>query len=171
MASAPPAQLSRPFEIINGGGIMSHAEQLGGLVCAAQNCATNSPLSVVVRGRRCTARRPARGSLPWTTGTSYHPTRSTFYAAVDIPGVGTITATALAASIPDPAVFKTGRQFVAFLGLVPRRDSSGGKDRLGGIFEDGRSLSAQAAGPRRHIGAAACRQQHIGDGGLCARVA
>ena len=60
-----------------------------------------------------------------------------FHAAVDIPGVGIITATALAASIPDPAVFKTGRQFAAFLGLVPRRDSSGGKDRLGGISKMG----------------------------------
>jgi transposase len=48
-----------------------------------------------------------------------------------IPGVGLITATALAASIPDPSVFKCGRQFAAFLGLVSRQNSSGGKDRLG----------------------------------------
>lgn len=50
-----------------------------------------------------------------------------------IPGVGIITATALAASVPDPAVFKSGRQFAAYLGLVPRQNSSGGKDRLGHI--------------------------------------
>jgi transposase len=37
-----------------------------------------------------------------------------------IPGVGLITATALAASVPDPAAFKSGRQFAAYLGLVPR---------------------------------------------------
>ena len=54
-----------------------------------------------------------------------------------IPGVGIITATALAASIPDPAVFKTGRQFAAFLGLVPRQNSSGGKDRFGRISKMG----------------------------------
>ena len=54
-----------------------------------------------------------------------------------IPGVGIITATALSASVPDPAVFKTGRQFAAFLGLVPRQNSSGGKARLGRISKMG----------------------------------
>lgn len=54
-----------------------------------------------------------------------------------IPGVGLITATALAASVPDPAVFKSGRQFAAYLGLVPRQNSSGGKDRLGYISKMG----------------------------------
>ena len=50
-----------------------------------------------------------------------------------IPGVGIITARALAASVPDPSAFKSGRQFAAFLGLAPRQNSSGGKDRLGHI--------------------------------------
>jgi transposase len=54
-----------------------------------------------------------------------------------IPGVGIITATALAASVPDPAVFKSGRQFAAYLGLVPRQNSSGGKHRLGHISKMG----------------------------------
>ena len=54
-----------------------------------------------------------------------------------IPGVGLITATALAASVPDPTVFKSGRQFAAYLGLVPRQNSSGGKDRLGHISKMG----------------------------------
>ncbi len=54
-----------------------------------------------------------------------------------IPGVGIITATALAASVPDPSVFKSGRQFAAFLGLVPRQNSSGGKDRLGRVSKMG----------------------------------
>lgn len=54
-----------------------------------------------------------------------------------IPGVGIITATALAASIPDPSVFKSGRQFAAWLGLVPRQHSSGGKDRLGRVSKMG----------------------------------
>ena len=54
-----------------------------------------------------------------------------------IPGVGILTATALSASIPDPSVFKSGREFAAFLGLVPRQNSSGGKDRLGRISKMG----------------------------------
>lgn len=54
-----------------------------------------------------------------------------------IPGVGLITATALSASVPDPAAFRTGREFAAFLGLVPRQNSSGGKDRLGRITKMG----------------------------------
>lgn len=54
-----------------------------------------------------------------------------------IPGVGILTATALAASVPDPAVFRSGRQFAAFLGLTPRQNSSGGKDKLGRISKMG----------------------------------
>ncbi len=54
-----------------------------------------------------------------------------------IPGVGIITATALAASVPDPSVFRSGRQFAAWLGLVPRQNSSGGKERLGRVSKMG----------------------------------
>ena len=54
-----------------------------------------------------------------------------------IPGVGLITATALAASVPDPTVFRSGRQFAAWLGLVPRQNSSGGKERLGRVSKMG----------------------------------
>jgi len=54
-----------------------------------------------------------------------------------IPGVGIITATALSASISNPALFRSGREFAAFLGLVPRQNSSGGKDRLGRISKMG----------------------------------
>jgi transposase len=56
-----------------------------------------------------------------------------------IPGVGLITATALAASVPDASVFRSGRQFAAYLGLVPRQNSSGGKERLGRISKMGNS--------------------------------
>jgi transposase len=54
-----------------------------------------------------------------------------------IPGVGLISATALAASVPDPTLFRSGREFAAFLGLVPRQNSSGGKERLGRISKMG----------------------------------
>jgi transposase len=54
-----------------------------------------------------------------------------------IPGVGLISAAALAASVTDPSAFRSGREFAAFLGLVPRQNSSGGKDRLGRISKMG----------------------------------
>jgi transposase len=47
-----------------------------------------------------------------------------------IPGIGPITASAVVGSIGDAKTFKNGRQLAAWLGLVPRQDSSGGKDRL-----------------------------------------
>ncbi len=54
-----------------------------------------------------------------------------------IPGVGVITATALVATIGDASQFHSGRQLAAWLGLVPRQHSSGGKDRLGRISKRG----------------------------------
>jgi transposase len=54
-----------------------------------------------------------------------------------IPGIGPITATALVASIGDAKTFRNGRQLAAWLGLVPRQDSSGGKERLLGISKRG----------------------------------
>ncbi len=48
-----------------------------------------------------------------------------------IPGIGVITASALAATVTDPHQFTSGRQFAAWLGLTPRANSSGGKERLG----------------------------------------
>jgi len=56
-----------------------------------------------------------------------------------IPGIGPLTATALAATIADPSQFRSARQFAAWLGLVPRQNSSGGKDRLGRITKMGDS--------------------------------
>jgi transposase len=46
-----------------------------------------------------------------------------------IPGIGVIGATAIAASVPDAGVFKSGREFAAWIGLVPRQNSSGRKER------------------------------------------
>jgi transposase len=54
-----------------------------------------------------------------------------------IPGIGVIGATALAATIADPKAFKSGRDLAAFIGLVPRNNSSGGKQRLGPISKQG----------------------------------
>jgi transposase len=55
----------------------------------------------------------------------------------DIPGVGPALATALVASVGDPKAFRSGRDFSAWIGLVPRQNSSGGKDRLGSISKRG----------------------------------
>jgi len=54
-----------------------------------------------------------------------------------IPGVGPMLATALVASIADPQAFRSGRNFSAWIGLVPKQHSSGGKDRLGSISKQG----------------------------------
>jgi len=54
-----------------------------------------------------------------------------------IPGVGPMLATALVACVADPKVFRSGRNFSAWIGLVPKQHSSGGKDRLGSISKQG----------------------------------
>ena len=54
-----------------------------------------------------------------------------------IPGIGPIIATAIAATVADPNIFRSGRKFAAWLGLVPRQNSTGGKARLGGISKRG----------------------------------
>jgi transposase len=54
-----------------------------------------------------------------------------------IPGVGPLIASAIAASVPDPGVFKSGRDFAAWLGLTPRQNSTGGKEKLGAITKQG----------------------------------
>src|SRR5690606_8629264 len=54
-----------------------------------------------------------------------------------IPGIGPIGASALAASVTDPQQFRSGRDFAAWLGLTPRQNSTGGKERLGRITKMG----------------------------------
>lgn len=56
---------------------------------------------------------------------------------MEIPGVGILTATALLAKMPNPAEFKNGRQFSAYLGLVPRHEGTGGKNRNLGLSKRG----------------------------------
>ena len=56
---------------------------------------------------------------------------------MEIPGVGPLLASAIVAAMADPKAFKTGRNLAAWIGLVPRQNSSGGKERLGGITKQG----------------------------------
>ena len=67
----------------------------------------------------------------------------------EIPGVGVLTATAVVAAMGDPAAFRSGREFAAWLGLVPRHDGTGGRVRMLGISKRGRPVSADPADPRR----------------------
>jgi transposase len=54
-----------------------------------------------------------------------------------IPGIGPITASALVATVGDGGQFESGRHLAAWLGMVPRQDSTGGKTRLGRISKQG----------------------------------
>jgi transposase len=56
-----------------------------------------------------------------------------------IPGIGPIIAARITALVPDPSIFRSGRDFAAWIGLVPRQNSTGGKPRLGGISKRGNS--------------------------------
>jgi len=60
-------------------------------------------------------------------------------AIAEVPGIGRLTATALVATMGEARAFKSGREFVAFLGLVPRQSGTGGKVRLGSISKRGDS--------------------------------
>ena len=55
----------------------------------------------------------------------------------DCPGVGPALATALVATVADPRAFRSGRNFSAWIGIVPKQHSSGGKERLGSISKQG----------------------------------
>ena len=67
----------------------------------------------------------------------WHAGNATSRALATIPGIGPVTASAIVASITDPAMFRSGRELAAFLGLVPKQSSSGGKERLGRISKMG----------------------------------
>jgi transposase len=56
---------------------------------------------------------------------------------MEIPGVGPVLASAIVASVADPGAFQCGRNLTAWIGLVPRQNASGGKERLGGISKQG----------------------------------
>ncbi|MGB9066230.1 MAG: IS110 family transposase [Pseudolabrys sp.] len=68
---------------------------------------------------------------------AWHRSQETSKRLDAIPGVGPVLATAMVASIADPKAFRSGRNFSAWIGLVPKQHSSGGKDRLGSISKQG----------------------------------
>ena len=69
--------------------------------------------------------------------TAWHRSSETSRRLDDCPGVGPALATALVATVADPKAFRSGRNFSAWIGLVPKQHSSGGKDRFGSISKQG----------------------------------
>lgn len=69
--------------------------------------------------------------------TAWHKSNAVSQRLATIPGIGPIIATAIAATVAEPSAFRSGREFAAWLGLVPRQNSTGGKPRLGGISKRG----------------------------------
>jgi hypothetical protein len=63
---------------------------------------------------------------------AWHKANETGRRLATIPGIGILTAAAIAATVPDPSFFKSSREFAAWLGLTPRQNSSGGKIGLVG---------------------------------------
>ena len=68
---------------------------------------------------------------------AWHRSNETSRRLDEIPGVGPALATALVASIGNPKAFRSGRDFSAWIGLVPKQRSSGGKEKLGSITKQG----------------------------------
>jgi transposase len=68
---------------------------------------------------------------------SWHRSNATSVRLATIPGIGPLIASAMAATLTDPSTFRNGREFSAWLGLVPRQNSTGGKQRLGRISRQG----------------------------------
>jgi transposase len=68
---------------------------------------------------------------------AWHRSSETSKRLDELPGVGPALATALVASVADPKAFRSGRDFSAWIGLVPKQRSSGGKDKLGSISKQG----------------------------------
>ena len=68
---------------------------------------------------------------------AWHKASAVSQRLAGVPGIGPLVATAIAATVPDPTVFRSGREFAAWLGLVPRQNSTGGKTRLGRTSRQG----------------------------------
>jgi len=88
--------------------------------------------------------------------TEWHRTNEISRRLQTIPGIGVISATAIAALVPDAGTFRSSRQFVAWIGLVPRLGGTGGKVQLGRISKA--NLRCQEARTHRLGGALQWRE-------------
>ncbi len=95
--------------------------------------------------------------------------------AAGVPGVGALAASAILASAPNPHIFKSGRDFAAWLGATPKQNSTGGKEKLGSITKQGNryirrllvlgAISVLRAAPKRK--GALCDRYAGPDGVIC----
>jgi transposase len=92
--------------------------------------------SLVVLAAEFTAMQTMIGSIEKRI-MAHHRSNEASRRLETIPGIGVAGATAIAATVPDPTVFRSGRDFAAWIGIVPREDSSGGKQKLGPISKRG----------------------------------
>src|SRR2546430_16626807 len=66
---------------------------------------------------------------------AWHKSNPVSQRLASVPGIGPIIATAIAATVVEPSGFRRGREFAAWLGLVPGQNSTAGNNRPGGIFK------------------------------------
>ncbi len=109
------------------------ARLLGGEVMQIPSIAATALLVLAeqVRNVQSQVRELEKELLKWFRGNEVAQRLAT------IPGIGYITATAMAASVTEPQQFSSGRQFSAWLGITPLQNSSGGTERLGRISKMG----------------------------------
>src|SRR3954454_2356614 len=112
----------------------------------SRNCSLSSPIrqassrdsSSVSFGIRAQLRRIKEQVLEFDRLiTAWHRSNEMSMRLDEDPGIGPVLATAVVATVADPKVFRSGRNFSAWIGLVPKQHSSGGKDRLGSISKQG----------------------------------
>jgi transposase len=92
--------------------------------------------SVIVLAAQLEALQTTIGSLD-TRIKMQHRANDASMRLETIPGIGIIGATAIAATVTDATMFRSGRDFAAWIGLVPRQKSTGGKQKLGPICKQG----------------------------------
>jgi transposase len=90
---------------------------------------------------------------------AWHRSSETSRRLDDCPGVGPALATALVATVADSKSFRSGRNFSAWIGLVPKQHSSGGKNRLGGISKQGDRYLRACSWPARSPSSANLRSR------------
>jgi transposase len=111
--------------------------ELLGIIAKGSNCIpATARLSLEVLARRYAAMAAEIGTIEKHIH-AWHRSCEASRRLEEIPGVGPIIATALVAEVGDWKAFSSGRNLAAWIGLVPKQHSTGGKDRLGGISKQG----------------------------------
>jgi transposase len=111
--------------------------ELLGIIAKGSNCIpATARLSLEVLARRYAAMAAEIGTVEKHIH-AWHRSCEASRRLEEIPGIGPIIATALVAEVGDWKAFSSGRNLAAWIGLVPKQHSTGGKDRLGGISKQG----------------------------------